>query len=581
MAEKSVPQALSSWVAGAAIAVLLVACGSSSDDSGGGVILPAGTGAPIGEPNLGLNQQLTMTIAESEVQVGNATAVKATVKSNTGKPIPGLTVVFQSSDTSKVRLNPSVGTAVTDQNGDATIAIEAIAVGQVNITAAVDVDGSRQTGAVAVGVGGSESRSLLFESASKSTLTIAGTGGPATSELVFKVQNQLGAPIVGALVTFAPTVTTGGLRVAPLSAVSQADGSVRTIVTAGNVPTPVRVTASVTVGNATTSVQSSQLSISSGLPSQKFFSLSAETLNIDGCDFDGSKSAIVARVGDQFGNPVPDGTTVNFITEGGRIGASGAGSCSIINGACKVDLESQEFRPHDCRVTLLAYAAGQEAFVDTNSNGAFDNAEPFQDLADAFLKVQPSALAGGFGAGAPVFTPGFDAATGVNFSSTFSAPPNPLDPRESDRLIRFTDSGQSAPVADGVWGLAHVRDAMEIVFSARSGTMIVETPLQSFAGCGQAIQARSMVVRLVDRNGNPFAYGSKIAADATGGSVVKVFPDTVLNTTAHGGTYHSIIVNSDPARCIGGSSVGVPGNLAISVTPVGSGGFVRNIPIQY
>lgn len=578
MAEHSVVKTLLWALAGAAL-IALTGCGSSSDSSGG-TIVPAGSGT-LDPPSVGPAQQLSVTVSEPEVQIGNATTVKANVKNTSGKPVAGANVVFQSSDTSKVRLNPPVGTAVTDQNGDATIAIEALAVGQVNITATVDVNGARQTGAVVVGVGGSESRNILFVSVTKNTLTIAGTGGPATSELVFKVQNQLGAPIAGALVNFAPSVTTGGLSVSPLSAVSQGDGTVRTTVTAGTVPTPVRVTASVTIGNATTSVQSSLLSISSGLPSQAFFSAAPETLNVDGCDFNGTKTPISAFVGDQFGNPVPDGTTVNFITEGGRIGAGGAGSCSVVNGGCKVDLETQDFRPHDCRVTVLAYATGQEAFVDTNSNGVHDNGESFEDLSDAFLKVQPRAVTGGLGTSSPVFAPNFDASTGVIVSDTFSAAPNPLDPREADRLLRFTDSGQSAPVADSVWGLAHVRRSFEVVFSARGGSMVVESPLGSFAGCGQAVQSTQMLVRLVDRNGNPFAYGSKIAADATGGTVTKVFPDTVLNTTRHGGTFHTIVVTSDPARCTGGSSVGQPGNLIVTVTPVGSGGFIRSFPIQY
>ncbi len=528
-------------------------------------------------------QPLVLTLAQPTVTVGGSVKVTAAVKTSTAQPAAGVTVTFQSSDPAKATLNPAVGTAVTDAAGLASITVEGLTAGQVNITATVDVSGVRQTASVELGVGGLESRIISFVGASSSTMTIAGTGGTATSELTFDVKNQNGAPIQGVVVTFAPSVTTGGLKVSPLQGVTDAAGKVVTVVTAGTVPTPVRVTATVTLNGATTSTQSSQLSVSSGLPTQNFFSLSVGTFNIDGCDVDGTKTPINARLGDQFGNPVPDGTTVNFITEGGRIGASSIGSCQTKNGVCSVDLESQNFRSFDCRVSISAYAVGQESFIDTNQNGVYDSGEPFADLADVFLKVQPGFLKNGYAFSAPVFTSAnFDEDTEVTKQNNFDATANPLDTREADRLIRFTNTGQTTPISDGVWGQAHVRGGAEVVFSARNGTAVLTGTAPSLAGCIQgAASSTTLFVRLVDRNGNPFAAGSTITAEGTGVTIKSVIPAAVPISTQYGGTLHGISLESSAERCTGGTAAGVSGSVRVTVTPVGGVPFTRAYSVGY
>jgi hypothetical protein len=528
-------------------------------------------------------QPLVLTLSQPTVTVGGSVKVTATVKTSTAQPAAGVIVTFQSSDPAKATLNPAVGTAVTDAAGLASITVEGLTAGQVNITATADVSGTRQAASVELGVGGLESRIISFVGASSSTMTIAGTGGTATSELTFDVKNQNGAPIQGVVVTFAPSVTTGGLKVSPLQGVTDAVGKVVTVVTAGTVPTPVRVTATVTLNGATTSTQSSQLSVSSGLPTQNFFSLSVGTFNIDGCDFDGTKTPINARLGDQFGNPVPDGTTVNFITEGGRIGASSIGSCQTKNGVCSVDLESQNFRSFDCRVSISAYAVGQESFIDTNQNGIYDSGEPFTDLADVFLKVQPGFLKNGYVPSAPVFTSAsFDVNAEVTAQNTFDPTANPLDTREADRLIRFTNTGQTVPASDGVWGQAHVRGSAEVVFSARNGTAVLTGTAPSLAGCTQAAASSTTLrVRLVDRNGNPFAAGSTITAEGTGVSVKSVIPAAVPVSTQYGGTVHGISLESSTERCAGGTAAGVAGSVRVTVTPVNGVAFVTSYSVGY
>jgi hypothetical protein len=50
--------------------------------------------------------------------------------------------------------------------------------------------------------------------------------------------------------------------------------------------------------------------------------------------------------------------------------------------SAKAAFVCQEPRPADGRVTVLAYAIGEESFVDLNGNNTYDPGEPFQDLGD-------------------------------------------------------------------------------------------------------------------------------------------------------------------------------------------------------
>ena len=87
---------------------------------------------------------------------------------------------------------------------------------------------------------------------------------------------------------------------------------------------------------------------------------------------------------DRFNNPVPDGTVVNFTTEGGTIEGSCQTSGYPIASGCSVTWTSQEPRPDDHRVTVLATVIGQETYYDKNGSGVFDDGDTFDDLPEAF-----------------------------------------------------------------------------------------------------------------------------------------------------------------------------------------------------
>jgi hypothetical protein len=114
-------------------------------------------------------------------------------------------------------------------------------------------------------------------------------------------------------------------------------------------------------------------------------SLSVSTFNIEGWTRDGTPTTLTVRLADRQGNPVENGTVVNFTSEGGQV----ASSCSTlkVNGisSCSVDFMSQNFRPSDGRVSVLAYAAGTKDYTDVNGNNRYDaGIDTLISLGDAY-----------------------------------------------------------------------------------------------------------------------------------------------------------------------------------------------------
>lgn len=219
--------------------------------------------------------------------------------------------------------------------------------------------------------------SVKFVSATPAIISLAGTGGTSSSIVKFQVVDSNNQGLSGKVVTLNLSTTLGGIYLspaAPATATSDSSGYVQVTVNAGTISTPARVTASTcTTGDnpctgTVLTTQSNLLSITTGIPAQSSFSLSATTLNIEGWDYDGVNTTLTVRLADHFSNFPPDGTAVNFISEGARVDAS----CVTESGNCTVVFNSQAIRPSDGRVSVLAYAVGEESFVDTNGNGVAD-----------------------------------------------------------------------------------------------------------------------------------------------------------------------------------------------------------------
>jgi hypothetical protein len=150
------------------------------------------------------------------------------------------------------------------------------------------------------------------------------------------------------------------------------DGTVSAIVQSGTIATSVRVTAKTQVGGIFLTTQSDQLVISTGIPAQDGFSVSSKVLNTEGRDFDGITDLVTVMMSDHFHNPVPDGTAASFTTSCGSIQPS----CVTVGGKCTVTWTSQAPRPAKGKCTILAYAIGEEDFLDASGDGYADGSCP-------------------------------------------------------------------------------------------------------------------------------------------------------------------------------------------------------------
>ena len=343
------------------------------------------TGYVIGAANISLSNPLLLGL--STLSAFGTTSVTATVLNDGALYTTPLGVSFSSpcASNGKAVLTPTVTTI----NGLAIASyLDNGCAGPDTITATVG--GLNQSASNTLIVSAPSTGSIQFVSATPKTITLKGTGGAGlqeTARVTFKVVDVAGNPIGGKSVTFALSTTLGGISLTSTSAISDAiTGQVVTGVQSGTFNTPVRVKASTVSGSTTLATQSDQLTITTGVPTQPSFSLSASTFNVEGWDIDGAATILTARMADHFSNPVPDGTAVNFISEGGKVEGSCLTTTKPIGsgnegGVCSVTLVSQALRPSNGRVTVLAFAIGEEGFIDLNSNGWADRSP--NELVDA------------------------------------------------------------------------------------------------------------------------------------------------------------------------------------------------------
>jgi hypothetical protein len=134
---------------------------------------------------------------------------------------------------------------------------------------------------------------------------------------------------------------------------------------------------------------------------------------------------------------------------------------------------------------VLAYALGEESFIDQNGNNIYDCGEPFQDLGDMYLNRSFSGT----------YDPAIDQFISLSIANTTScAPPvaNPgspllgLDP--SIPSISATNAnGAKGP--DGIWGRAYVRRATQTVISTSDARPVWNDKTGLSGGCSKVSPA--------------------------------------------------------------------------------------------
>ncbi|WP_425918796.1 hypothetical protein [Acinetobacter sp. TSRC1-2] len=146
---------------------------------------------------------------------------------------------------------------------------------------------------------------------------------------------------------------------------SDSNGKVIVNLYPGDKPGPVEIRATL-VSDINVSAISKEVSVSIGRLTQDGLSLSVSKNSLQNV-IDGDAATITARMVDRTRNPVPDGTVISFVSEGGKVEPN----CSTVQGVCSVILTTQEPRPLDNRVTVLAYVEGDKTFTDLDGDNLY------------------------------------------------------------------------------------------------------------------------------------------------------------------------------------------------------------------
>ncbi|QBC44404.1 Ig-like domain-containing protein [Iodobacter fluviatilis] len=322
-----------------------------------------------------------ITLGQTTIDAYATTAVKVKVLINGVAATTPQTVTFTSgcATSGKAKLD---GTALTIAGEASATYTDDGCTGSDTITASLNI-GNTAPRSATLNFNPRKSSSLKFVSTTPTdgVITLKGFGSAArqeTAQVVFQLVDANNNGIQGKAIDFSLDVGVGGVSLQSASSITDSTGKATAIVLAGNQPTPVRVMAK----SDGLSSQSNGLSISTGFPDMDSLSLSVDRRNINGWRYDGATATLTMRLADHFNNPIPDGTVVNFITDGGRIGSNNTGQCQTKDSQCSIVLNSQKPRPLNGRVHIVAYAIGEESFVDKNNNIIADQDAELVDIND-------------------------------------------------------------------------------------------------------------------------------------------------------------------------------------------------------
>ncbi|MBK9574924.1 MAG: hypothetical protein IPO43_20650 [Rhodoferax sp.] len=589
-AGKGVPNSRVTITLESAIAVLVPSTGQLTDASGfaqfkvqpasvtsAGVVLATAAGVVDGAA---LTKTMDLQISSGTVvlsglsatpqtvQKGQSVNVKVTVSVN-GKPA--------SSNSVAVEFSSSCGSAtpaqaVVDSAGQASAVIQTTSQGDCSLSATA-------VGATVLGsyvVTAPPVTGLLFVKASPSVIYQQGSPGVNTSQVTFKVIDSIGDPVAGVAVTAALTNTDGGINFcgSPATATSGSDGLLVFSVCGGTLPATVQVRAAL-AATPSKYTDSNILTIQTGLPTQRFFDMGVTKHNflVGGYftnKYTNATIDIIVNAADRQGNPVPDGTPVPMVAEGGQLNSGDVSSCILKAGTCKVTLIGQEYRPMGSnttggdprpgRVTITAFMDGEEYFIDANNNNRYDEGELFEDLGVHFM----------------------DKDENLKFDASYK------------NLVTLTDEGEvtypipeaavgtkacptnsniglsKADTCNGKWDrLTKVRNSVVVIFSgdeiAPPGAYDVTIPTNKRTEVLSASRT-GISLRLADHNGNPMPADATLATE-----VIPLTTDSKCAAKGFEGVYGSTTeprnFGANLVDCVAGDIV----NFYVTVsTPTGA-----------
>ena len=238
-------------------------------------------------------------------------------------------------------------------------------------------------------------------------------GTPEVAVLTFLIKDSNGDTVgPGVEVDFEPVVETGNFVIVSGSRTSTTqEGMASVTVRSGSVAGVAGVRAELVSDDSANAIGT--VSIQAGVPSQDRFRLAAQVVNPRAGSWLGTEVPITVRVGDRFGNWVPDGYRVNFTSELGDMDAS----CAVQDGTCQVtwvsvgqqsihfdsgregrscrpvgpDADKRGVQPFRCSIpdrygrnTIMAWGIGEESFVDRDGTNQFDASDEWIAMTDAF-----------------------------------------------------------------------------------------------------------------------------------------------------------------------------------------------------
>lgn len=412
------PQSGTQLTDAAGVAVFAIA--PASVTSSGAVTATAKASIDGAEVSKTLDLQITagnvalsgLSVNPTSAQLGQSVNVSVNASVN-GQPAASNSVTVAITSTCGT---VSPASAQVDSSGKASAVIQTTVSGSCSVAATTAGVASPATASYTVTT--APVTGIQFVQVSPAVIYQQDSVGANSSIVKFKVIDSNGNPVSGQTVNAALINPTGGVHFCDAaasagSAVSAApSGEVSFSVCSGTQPETVQVRATL-AGASGIFTDSNILTVQTGLPTQRFFDIAADRWNfyVGGLftsQYSGDSVNITVRLADRQGNPVPNGTPVAFVTEGGQINSSNISSCIVSdgNGGCSVPLIGQEYRPlgsmnvdgsrlgdpRPGRVTVLVMADGEESFIDKNNNNRYDPGELFEDLGVPFMDKNEDGL---------------------------------------------------------------------------------------------------------------------------------------------------------------------------------------------
>ncbi|MCA4779700.1 hypothetical protein IF090_08660 [Acinetobacter towneri] len=327
-----------------------------------------------------------MVPSTDQLEVGGSTNITLKTQTDSGN--------FQNNVV--VNFTATCGTftpaSVTSLNqGDITTTYKAISVtgelcqGQPIIYA--KSSNSQSTPQVTVKVAPIAADSLVYTTTSAVDLGIAGSGSAASGQVEFTLfANGRPAPNQEVLVQLTeapPDLNFISLDNNKLEKLIKSDSNGKIIVNLypGDIPGPVEIKAAL-ASDPKVYALSKNVKVSTGRVTQNGVSLSVSKQSLR-TDIDGDTSTITARLTDRVGNDVPEGTVISFVAEGGKVDSSCATNKA---GSCSVTLTTQNPRPVNNRVTVLAFVEGDKAYNDLDGSNSFTKGDTLTHNIGAFFR---------------------------------------------------------------------------------------------------------------------------------------------------------------------------------------------------